>query len=358
MNSPSLRYAVIGMGGVAQVHLNQISAQAGVTVVGLSDPTDPAGWRVPAAHAGVPRFQDTEQMLRETRPDLVSICTPNKFHHDLTLLALRHGAHVSCEKPLAMTVAEAESMEAARSAAGRLGGINFSYRNVAAFRFARELIAAGELGRIQRVNTVYLQSFLGAAATLYSWRNDAALAGFGALGDLGVHMIDGVRFVTGLEYRRVVGLAQTLVPEKPDAAGRMRPATTDTNAAFLAELTGGVVATFETTQVAPGYGNFFRIELSGERGTLAVHSDHPEELWLRAGATLTRYATWKTDIPLQQLPTEFLGRGAPPTPGAIVPAIRGEKVDFPTFADGLKAQRVLGALLDSMRTGAWQAVGS
>jgi predicted dehydrogenase len=358
MKPPALRYAVIGMGGVAHVHLNGISPQPGVTVVGLADPTDPAEWRVPADHAAVPRFQDAEKMLRETKPDLVSICTPNKFHHDLTLLALRHGAHVACEKPLAMTVAEAESMESARVAAGRLGGINFSYRNVAAFRFARELIAAGELGRIMRVNTVYLQSFLGAPATLYSWRNDLALAGFGALGDLGVHMIDGVRFVTGLDYRRVVGLAQTLIPEKADAAGRLQPVNTDTNAAFLAELAGGVVATFETTQVAPGYGNFFRIEISGERGTLAVHSDHPEEIWLRAGATLTRYATWKTDIPLQKLPTDFLGRGGPPTPGAIVAAIRGEKVDFPTFVDGLKAQRVLGAILDSMKSGAWQTVGA
>jgi hypothetical protein len=123
-------------------------------------------------------------MLRETRPDLVSICTPNKFHHPATLLALEHGAHVMSEKPMAMTVAEAEAMEAARSKTGKLGGINFSYRNVPAFRFARELIAAGELGRILRVNTVYLQSFLGAPATAHSWRNDAALAGFGALGIL------------------------------------------------------------------------------------------------------------------------------------------------------------------------------
>jgi len=357
METSPLRYAVIGLGGVAQVHLRDIAAQPGVTVVGLADVTDPQTWRVHAAHAAVPRFQAVEKMLRETKPDLVSICTPNKFHCEYTLLALSHGAHVACEKPMAMTVAEAEAMEAARATAGKLGGINFNYRGVPAFRFARELIAAGELGRLRRVNAVYLQSFLGAPATPYSWRNDRELAGFGALGDLGVHMIDGVYFLTGLDYRRAVGLAQTLLPEKPDAAGRMHPVTTDTNAAWLAELAGGVVATFETTQVAPGYGNYFRIEISGERGTLAVHSDSPEALWLRAGASLTRYDTWKTDLPLQQLPTGFLGRGGPASPAAIVPAIRGEQVDFPTFADGLRAQRVLGAILDSMKTGAWQKLG-
>lgn len=354
MSASELRYAVIGMGGIAQLHLTQIASQPGVKVVGFADVTDPKTWRVPDAHAAAPRFQDAERLVRETRPDLVSICTPNKYHHPFTLLALKHGAHVACEKPLAMTVAEAEEMEAARAAAGRLGNINFSYRNVASFRFARELIAAGELGRLTRVNTVYLQSFLGAPATPYSWRNDLALAGFGALGDLGVHMIDGVRFVTGLAFQRVVGLAQRLIAEKPDAAGKPQAVTTDTNAAFLAELTGGVVATFETTQVAPGYGNYFRLEVSGDRGTLAIHSDHPDEIWLRAGATLTRYATWRSDLPLQRLPTDFAGRQGPGTPAAIVPAIRGEKVDFPTFADGLAAQRVLGALLASMQSGSWQ----
>lgn len=356
MDTQPLRYAVIGAGGISHVHLNDILAKPGVTLVGVADPADPRQWRLPAAHRTAPQFQDAEAMLRATRPDLVSICTPNKFHAPSALLALQHGAHVACEKPMAMTVAEAEAMEAARAAAGRLGGINFSYRNVAAFRFARELIAGGELGRLLRVNTVYLQSFLGAPATPHTWRNDAALAGFGALGDLGVHMVDGVWFLTGLDYRRAVGLAQTLIPEKTDAAGRVRPVTTDTNAAWLAELAGGVIASFETTQVAPGYGNFFRIEISGERGTLAVHSDHPDEIWLRAGAALTRYATWKTDLPLQKLPTDFLGRGGPTTPGAIVHAIRGEKVDYPTFADGLRAQRVVAAVLDSMKSGAWQKI--
>ena len=356
METQPLRYAVIGAGGISHVHLNDILAKPGVTLVGVADPADPKHWRLPAAHRAAPQFQDAEAMLRAAKPELVSICTPNKFHASSALLAFKHGAHVACEKPMAMTVAEAEAMEAARAAAGRLGGINFSYRNVAAFRFARELIAAGELGRILRVNTVYLQSFLGAPATPHTWRNDAALAGFGALGDLGVHMVDGVWFLTGLDYRRAVGLAQTLIPEKPDAAGTVRPVTTDTNAAWLAELAGGVIATFETTQVAPGYGNFFRIEISGERGTLAVHSDHPDEIWLRAGATLTKYATWKTDLPLQKLPTDFLGRGGPTTPGAIVHAIRGEKVDYPTFADGIRAQRVVAAVLDSMKSGAWQSI--
>jgi len=357
METKPIRYALIGAGSAARTHLREIGKKHGVEVVGIADSAEPKLWRISGDYASVPRFTDNAELLSVTQPDLVSICTPNKFHCELTLLALRAGAHVACEKPMAMTVAEAEKMEAERAAAGKLGSVNFSYRNVMAFRFARELIANRELGRLMRVNVVYLQSFLGVQSTSWSWRNDVGLAGFGALGDLGVHLIDSVRFVTGLEFRQVVGLAQTLIPEKWDVTGKARPVTTDTNAAFLGELEGAVVATFEATQIAPGYGDFFRLEVSGEAGTLVVNSERPDEIRLRNGASLTPDTMWKTDLPREQLPVDFAGRNTPTSPGAIVHAIRGACVEFPTFADGVAAQRVLGALIRSMETRAWVDVG-
>jgi len=347
-----LRYAVIGAGGIAHNHARDFLARPGVRLVGYADPSEASRKRYGDAFGGE-AFGEPEAMLEATRPDVVSVCTPNQFHQAGVLAALRHGAHVVCEKPMAMTVAEAEEMEAARAAAGRHGVINFSYRNVPAFRFARELIAGGELGAIHRINAVYLQSWLGAAATQYSWRNDASLAGFGALGDLGVHMIDGVRYLTGLDYRRVVGLAQVLVPEKADAQGVMQRVTADTNAAFLAEMGAGVVAVFETTQVAPGFGNHFRIEISGDRGTLSVCSEDGETVKLFAGAGLTKYGTWKTSIPAVPVPSTFVRETRPKTPAVIVDLLRGGDHPHPTFADGVAAQRVLGALLTSMQTGAW-----
>ena len=92
----------------------------------------------PANTPAAVRFADAEALLQTLNPDLVSICTPTRFHCELTLLALHAGAHVVCEKPMAMTVAEAEDMDAARRAAGKLGAVNFSYRNAAAFRYGRE----------------------------------------------------------------------------------------------------------------------------------------------------------------------------------------------------------------------------
>lgn len=354
MNPTPLRYAIVGAGGVAHSHAREFLKKPAVSFVGFADPSPASRAKMNAEFADVPAFADPAEMLAAVRPDVVSVCTPNKFHREATLLALRHGAHVVCEKPMAMTVAEAEEMEAARAAAGKLGAINFSYRNNGGFRFVRALIASGELGRIFRVNTVYLQSWLGAPEARWAWRNDRTMAGFGTLGDLGIHQIDGVRFVTGLDYRRVVGVAQTLIAEKLDATGTPRPVTTDTNASFMAEMDGGVLAIFETSQCAPGYGNHFRIEVSGERGTVAVLSDLADRYWISGGSPFAaRFGTWRTDLVEHALPTQFAATQPPTTPAAIVHALRGETVAYPDFNDGLHAQRVLEGIGRSMETAAW-----
>jgi predicted dehydrogenase len=345
------RIAIFGPGGIGGYHLEHLHRRD-VEIVAACDVNDghldAARHRYP--HAVVTKDWDT---VFGTHPEIVVVCTPNKWHRDIVLRSFQAGAHVVCEKPMAMNLAEAREMEGARQAAGKLGYINFSYRNNIAFRFARELVRNGELGKVRRVNTVYLQSFLGAPSNLFSWRNDVEIAGFGALGDLGVHMIDGVRFITGLEFDRVVGTKQTLMPTKKDAEGIDREVTTDTNAAWLGQLSGGPIATMETTQVAPGYGNFFRIEISGDLGTIAVVSDKDRELHMTVGESLSRYETWATDIAVHGVPTGFASKQKADGPALLIDAIHGGETDYPTFADGVAAQAVLEGIGESIQTGAW-----
>lgn len=350
-----LRYAVIGTGGMAGGHMLDFTSKPEVELVGLSDPSPTNLQRHAAKYPKAYTHADVETMLRETKPDMVSICTPNKFHCEYTLTALRHGAHVACEKPMAMTLAEAKTMEKARAKAGRIGLVNFSYRNHNPFRFARELVAQGELGNLLRVNVVYLQSWLGAANTGYSWRNDKTLAGFGALGDLGIHMIDAVRFITKLEMTRVIGVAQTLIEKKADSTGKLHKVTTDTNASFLTEFKNGMIGTFETSQAAPGFGNHFRIDISGEKGTFQVFSEEGE-IRMNVGSTLTRYATWTTSHPKVSVPSQFAATQPPSTPAVLVNLVRGEKPAYPSFADGVKSQEILEGIFKSMKSGAWVKV--
>lgn len=348
-----LRYAIVGTGGIARHHLSQVLERGGIEVVGFSDPCAASLECFGAAHPKAVRHRDPRVMLAKAAPDLVSICAPNRYHCALVLAALAAGAHVICEKPMAMTLAEARRMEAARRRARRHGLINFSYRNCPSFRFAREMIAAGEIGRIQRVNVVYLQSWLGVSSARFSWRNDRKIAGFGALGDLGAHMIDAARFVSGLEIRRVIGLARTLVPNMPDAHGKPRAVTTDTNAAFLAEFEGGGIGTFETSQTAIGYGNHHRIEISGSRGTIAVLSSDDKQIWMNLGDRLSRYASWTTSLPAVAVPTGFVSAQPPPSPAVLADVLRGAKHAYPTFADGVRVQAVLAAIQRSERNGRW-----
>lgn len=351
--SVPLRYAIVGTGGIAQRHLNQVLERADIEVVGFSDPCAANLERFGAEHPKAVRHRDPRVMLAKAAPNLVSICAPNRYHCALALDALAAGAHVICEKPMAMTLAEARRMEAARRRARRHGLINFTYRNTSSFRFAREIIAAGEIGAIQRIHVVYLQSWLGGSSARFSWRNDRKIAGFGALGDLGAHMIDAARFVSGLEIRRVVGLSRTLVPNMPDAHGKPRAVTTDTNAAFLAEFEGGAIGTFETSQTTIGYGNHHRVEISGARGTIAVLTSDDKRIWMNLGDRLSHYATWTTDFPSVAVPTEFVSAQPPPSPGVLVDVLRGAKHPYPTFADGVRVQAVLAAIQRSEKSGRW-----
>lgn len=350
-----LRYVVLGAGGIANHHVESLKPLPAVQPVGFQDIVEPTlqKWKERFAEAEVDT--DPARLLARTRPDLVCVCSSNVAHEALARAAFQAGCHVMCEKPMAMNVPEALAMDEQRSKAGKLGAINFSYRCVPAFRFAREMIRAGELGTLQRLNVVYLQSFLGAEASKFSWRNDIAIAGFGALGDLGVHMIDGAGFVSGLVPRRAVGLAQTLVAQKKDAQGKPQPVTTDTNASFLIEYDNGAIGTFETSQVVPGYGNHFRIEISGDRGILSICSEEGGAMTLYAGTTLSKYGTWtpRSRFPQVAVPSTFSDSQPKSNLESFVRAIRGEDIEYASFADGLRAQKVLGAIVDSMKSNAW-----
>lgn len=354
----TLKYVLLGSGGIANAHVNALSKLANVQFVGAQDVSAAAldNWK--KQHPQIEIDSDPVKLLKRTRPDLACVCAPNVAHLPLVKAAFEAGCHVICEKPMAMNLAEAREMERLRQAAGKLGAINFSYRCVPTYRLAAELVKRGELGHLHRLNVVYLQSFLSDSQMPYSWRNDVTIAGFGTMGDLGVHMIDAARFVSGLNPRRVVGLARTLVPSKKDAEGKDRPITTDTNASFLIEFDGGVIGTFETSQTTPGYGNHFELEISGDGGLARVGSEDGEGLTLLSGA-VTQWNTWtRPPLPRVAVPTGFASRQPTSNHQGLVAAIRGEKMDYPTFADGIASQAVLEALLESMKTRAWVELAS
>lgn len=314
-----------------------------------------------------------KQLLDRDDVDLIDICTPGDSHAEIAIAALQAGKHVLCEKPLANTVAEAESMAAAAEQAALRGVrsmVGFSYRRVPALALARNLVAQGRIGTVRHVRAVYLQDWLADPEAPLSWRLDRQRAGSGALGDIGAHIIDATQFVTGESLTGVSALMDTFVTERPlpDGVGSGQ-VTVDDAALFLGRLSGGGLASFEATRVAAGRKNALRLELNGTHGSLSFDLESMNELWFHDHTEEPETAGFRR-ILVTEPQHPYTGAWWPPGHGLgydhtftnqvadLVIALAAGKDPSPSFADGLAVQRVLAAVEASAADdGRWTAIG-
>jgi predicted dehydrogenase len=325
---------------------------------------------------------DWRRLIERDDIDLIDICTPGDTHAEIAIAALDAGKHVLCEKPLANTVAEAESMvEAAERAAARgvRAMVGFTYRRVPAIALAQRLVAEGRIGDIRHVRAQYLQDWIADAEAPLSWRLDKEKAGSGALGDIGAHIIDLTQFITGNRLREVSGQLETFVKERPIAAEHAGlsgtastergPVTVDDAAVFLGRFTGGAVGVFEATRFATGRKNAIRIELNGSLGSLAFDFEDMNVLHFFDATEPAESAGFRR-ILVTEPEHPYAGSWWPPGHGLgyehgfthqVVDLVRaiGDGTDpRPTFADGLQVQRVLAAVEASSETRQWQEIES
>ena len=252
------------------------------TVVGRNAPAVTAfakrwGWQ----NASV----DWQSAVTNPEIDLVDVGTPNNQHKDMTLAALAAGKHVLCEKPLAATLSDAREMrDAARKAKKVKAFVGFSYRRVPAVALAYQLVRERDLGRLYHIRAFYLQGWASSPDIPLVWRFDKEAAGSGAHGDLGAHIIDMARFITGDEFAEITGaISQTFIKERtlPTATagagiasgvkgggGKRGKVLVDDAVLFLARMKSGAVASFESTRFATGNENKHGLELNFEKGSL------------------------------------------------------------------------------------------
>ncbi|MCC8247742.1 Gfo/Idh/MocA family protein [Saccharothrix luteola] len=301
---------------------------------------------------------------------LVDICTPGDTHAEIALAALAAGKHVLCEKPLANTVAEAEAMAAAaEEAAGRgvRSMVAFNYRRVPAIALARRLVEEGRIGEVRHVRAVYLQDWLSDPSSPMTWRMRKEKAGSGALGDLGAHIVDAAQYVTGDLITGVSATTETFVRSRPDGDG-FADVTVDDAAVFLARFSSGALGTFEATRYALGRKNSMRLEVNGTRGSLAFDFESMNELSVfsaddGSAAGFRRILVTEADHPYVGAwwpPGHLLGYEHTFTHEAadFLTAIGGGVDPSPSFADGLRVQRVLAAVEESAgQQSTWTTIG-
>ena len=205
---------------------------------------------------------------------------PNHVHAEPSIAALEAGTPVFCEKPLAPTLESAEAMGEAAAAADVPAGVAFNYRFVPAIRYAKNLVEAGELGELHHFRGRYLQDWLVDPDAPWSWRNDAEMAGSGALGDLGAHTIDLARFLVG-DIAEMSGHLRTFVDERPvEGSGETRPVTVDDAYSAQVAFEDGVMGTLEASRFANGHKNDHTIEIQGSKGSLRFSLERLNELEL------------------------------------------------------------------------------
>ncbi|WP_374222633.1 Gfo/Idh/MocA family protein [Streptomyces spinoverrucosus] len=314
---------------------------------------------------------DWRALIARDDIDLVDICTPGDSHAEIALAALAAGKHVLCEKPLANTVEEAATMTAAAESAyerGQLAMVGFNYRRVPATALARRMVAEGRVGTLRHVRVSYLQDWLVDPQAPLTWRLRKELAGSGSLGDLGAHIVDLAQYLAGEQLAGVSALTETFVRERPlagaarglgavsaDGTGQV---TVDDAALFTARFTSGALASFEATRYATGRKNALRIELNGERGSLAFDLERLNELWYHDGTEPDTHSGFRR-ILVTEPDHPYLEAWWPPGHGLgyehsfvhqardLVHAVAEGRRPEPSFAEGLQVQRVLAAVEES-----------
>lgn len=195
MSKGKLRVAVIGGGMIAtSAHIPAWQAQAGIEVVGVADKVTETASATARRHNIPHAFDDVERMLAELEPDVVSVCTPAGCHKEQVVMALKAGAHVLCEKPLAIASADVEEMFKAAGKSKRHLLVGQSMRFYNQVFAAKEFAASGQLGEMYCADAARLRR---RGVPTHGSFHVKALSGGGVLYDLGVHMLDLVLWIMG-----------------------------------------------------------------------------------------------------------------------------------------------------------------
>jgi predicted dehydrogenase len=280
-------------------------------------------------------------MLRDVELDLVSVVSPPDLHYEMTMAALDAGAHVLCEKPFAMSLAQAMEMRDAADRLGRVHAVDHEFRYVPARSAIKRLLDAGDLGSV----------FLFRAADLVTWPNDRPFdwwfdraRGGGVLGAIGSHYIDAVQWWIGPIVRLSADLRAVVAERRAgDGSGTERVTADDT--AMVAFTTEGGVTGRVDLSISAG-GGPRRVEVYGTKGALFLEGT---KLYRAAGRDVAEVLPDDRDQARLDDPrigpfVELAQR--------VVDRIRGSaSASFPTFDDGVAVQRVLDAIHRSANQG-------
>ncbi|WP_273853307.1 Gfo/Idh/MocA family protein [Guptibacillus spartinae] len=231
-----IKIGVIGCGSIAKHrHLPEYAANTQIKIVAVCDIVKTRADETAALY-GAKAYESYEELLQNSEVDAVSVCTPNYLHAPISIAALKAGKHVLCEKPMATSRADAEEMIETASASGKKLMIAHNQRFVPSHAKAREILASGEIGKVYSFRTAFGHPGPEGWSVdgKESWFFEKDKAFIGAMGDLGVHKTDLIRYLLNEEIVEVGSFVQTSAKEF---------ATVDDNAVCILKSESGIIGT-------------------------------------------------------------------------------------------------------------------
>lgn len=309
--------------------------------------------------------------------DVVDIVTPNNSHAEIAIAAAKAGKHIISEKPLARDAAESKTMLDAVQKYGVKHMVAFNYRRTPAVALAKKIIEEGKIGKILNFRGTYLQDWSADPNSPLSWRFNKEIAGSGALGDIGTHVIDFARYLVG-EIDEVMATAKTWIPERPKQDGGLDKLGTiksganvpkgevdvDDEIMTMLRFNSGAVGSIEATRNAWGRNNFLTFEIHGENGSIYFNYERRDELQVCFSSDSDGERGFKT---IYTGPNHPYGEGLWPIPALgigyadtkiievhdLAKAIVEDSSASPNFDDGYQIALISDAILQSSEDDKW-----
>lgn len=318
---------------------------------------------------------DWRELIQRDDIDLIDINAPSDAHKEIAIAAAKAGKHIFCEKPLALTLADAREMLQAAEDAGVRHMVGFNYRFSPAVRLAKKLVDSGRLGQIYHFRAWFLQDWIMDPQFPLVWRLQKEVAGSGSHGDLGAHLIDLAHYLVG-DMQEVIGMSETFIKERPIASemtglsakgsgdGPKGKVTVDDATLFLTRFENGALGSFEATRFAAGHRSTNAFEINGSLGSVIFDFERMNELEVYFTSDEEDVQGFRRVLATDPV-HDYMEAWWPPghTIGfehtfihevlELSQAISEGRQPVPSFEDGVKCQAVLEAVDKSIEERRW-----
>lgn len=378
-----VKVGVIGTGFIGPAHVEALRRLGNIEVVALAECSQDVA-RSKARMLGIETYYgDYKELLEIREIQSVHVCSPNYLHFQMAKETLLAGKHVICEKPLAISVAEARELVEMAKKTNLVNAVNFNIRYYPLMRQVKTMVDKGDVGDILAVQGSYLQDWL-FYQTDYNWRLEPEQSGQSrAIADIGSHWMDLIEHVTGLKIQEVFADFATFHPirKKPlkpveTYAGKVLkpedyedvPINTEDYATVLFRFENGGRGVMTVNQVAAGRKNRLYFELDGSKESICWESESPNQIWIgrRDGNNQIMMRDPSLVYPESRGLIDYPGghnEGFPDTfkqmfrdVYAHISGDRSGPPSFPTFEDGLREMVLCERIMESNKNRAWVKV--